>query len=41
MQYILLVYVDEKRFAALPQSEQERVHDDCVRLAGCSGNPIK
>ncbi|HEX2675585.1 MAG TPA: YciI family protein [Polyangiales bacterium] len=30
MQYILLVYLDEKRFAALPEEVRQRVHDECL-----------
>lgn len=28
--YALLVYMDEKRWEALPEAEQNRIHDDCT-----------
>lgn len=28
--YILLVYMDEKRWEALPEAEQNRIHDECT-----------
>jgi hypothetical protein len=29
MQYTMLIYMDEKRFSALPKEEQDRVHAEC------------
>ena len=30
MRYTMLIYMDEKRFAEMPQEEQNRVHRECA-----------